>query len=101
MALVPKISGKTVISVLTSPEVIAVGSAALLAPFLQPFIEEQIQNLPFARDHVTIAMIVISIIILLIATKMKTGVLRGIVIGVAGANFFIAIVPLVQTQLNR
>ena len=88
-------------SVLTSPEVIAVGSAAILAPFLQPFIEEQIRNIPFARDHITIAMILISIIILLIATKMKSGVLRGIVIGVAGANFFIAIVPFVQTQIGR
>ena len=84
-----------------SPEVVAVGSAAILAPFAQPFIEEQIRKLPFARDHITAAMIIISIIILLIATKMKAGVLRGIVIGIAGANFFIGIVPFVQKQISR
>ena len=101
MALVPKVDFKSVKSVLTSPEVIAVGSAAILAPLLQPFIEEQIRKLPFARDHITAAMIIISIVILLIVTKMKAGVLRGLAIGIAGANFFIGIVPFVQKQVAR
>ena len=101
LKLIPKVSAGSLGKVLLSPEVIAIGSASIVAPLLEPHISKLIDSIPFARKHARMALITFSIVILLISAKMKAGVFRAIVIGVAGANFFIAIIPTMRTLMNR
>jgi len=95
MSLVPKVSVGKILTILKSPEVIAVGSAALIAPLLEPHINGFIAKIPILGKHPFIALTVFAILLLLVAAKMK-GVVRAVLIGVAGANFFIAVIPTVR-----
>lgn len=101
MKLIPKLSIGSIQKVLFSPEVIAIGSAAIIAPLIEPHINRFINQIPFFKNHGTLALIIFSIIILLIASKIKGGAVRGIVIGIAGANFFIAIIPAIRSITKR
>lgn len=96
---VPKISSGAILSALKSPEVIAVGSAILIAPIVAPYISDFLDNYPLIKDHMTIAMTVLSILILLISVKMKAGLFRAVVIGVAGSTLFIGVYPWVQKNI--
>ncbi len=96
---IPKISSKGIMAIFKSPEVIAVGSAILLAPFIAPKVADFLDNYPLIKDHLTIAMIVVSILILLVTLKMKAGVLRAVVIGVSGAMLFIGLYPWIKTNV--
>lgn len=85
-----------------SPEVIAIASASLLTPFLQPMIDGLIAKIPFLRDHRTVALIVIAVIVFMIAAKAKAGgVIRAIIIGVAGSMFLLAVIPVVQQVVRK
>lgn len=99
--LVPKISAGSISHVLKSPEVIAVGSAALLAPIVEPYITSFLSKIPGFNKFGTWILLGFSILILLLAGKMKSGALRAVVIGVAGATFFIGIIPVVNPLIRR
>ena len=101
MVLIPKLKVGSISKAITSPEIVAIISASVLAPVIQPFVTDFINKIPIARDHVTIALIIISIVVLLIAVKMKSGVFRAIIIGIAGSFLVIGAIPAVQQVLRR
>lgn len=103
MGLIPKISSKGVSGVLKSEAVVAVGSAMLFGTLAADKLTELIGNVPFLSDHITIGLIAVSIVILLIAVKVKGGVVRGLAIGLAGGAFFIGLlqVDFVTNALAR
>lgn len=91
MNLIPKVSAGGIQKTILSEEVMAVGAAILFGSVAASHLTNFISNLPFARDHVTFALIGLSVFILIFAVKMKTGTLKAIVIGLAGGTFFIGI----------
>lgn len=96
MQLIPKISAGGIAHVLKSPEVIAVGSAAIIAPIIEPYITSFLVKIPGFNKFGSWILVGFSIIVLLLAGKMKSGAMRAIVIGVAGATFFIGIIPVIN-----
>lgn len=101
MTLIPKISAGGIAHVLKSPEVIAVGSAAIISPIVEPYITAFLARIPGFNKFGTWILVGFSIIVLLLAGKMKSGSLRAVVIGVAGATFFIGIIPVVNPLIRR
>lgn len=99
--LIPKISAGSIGKVVTSPEVIAIGSASFVAPLIEPHISKFIDSIPILRNHGRLAILGLSILILLLASRMKSGVFRAIVIGVAGANFFVVAIPTIRQFAGR
>lgn len=89
--LIPKLSVKGISGVLKSEAVVAVGAAMIFGTLAAAKITELIGNVPFLNDHITVGLIAIAIIILLIAVKLKGGLVRGIAIGIAGGAFFIGL----------
>ena len=91
MGLIPKISSGNITKTLMSESVLAVGSALIFGTLASNKLTEFIGKVPFLSEHITFGLIGISIVILIISAKMKSGVLKAIVIGLAGGSFFIAI----------
>ena len=92
--LLPKISAKGISGVLKSEAVVAVGAAMVFGTLAASKLTELIGNVPFLSDHITIGLIAVAIIILLIAVKLKGGLVRGIAIGLAGGAFFIGLLQI-------
>jgi len=91
MGLIPKLSVKGAKGVLFSEPVLAVGSAMIFGTLAASKLTELVGNIPFLQNHVVFGLMLISVIILIVAVKMKSGVLRAIVIGFAGGSFFIGL----------
>jgi len=100
MSLVPKISAGGIMHALKSPEVLAVGSAVLIAPILTIHLRNWLSKV-VPNDYMTIAIVAVSIVILLAATKIKSNIFRAVMIGFAGANFFVAVLPYFSGILNK
>jgi ABC-type Fe3+-siderophore transport system permease subunit len=98
--MIPKVGTSTIKEMFKSPEIIAVGSAAVLAPLLSNSVYGFLAKIPFLKDHKTIATFVFAVIAFAIAVRFK-GVMRAILIGVAGSFFITAIVPLVSSYIHR
>jgi len=78
--------------------VIAVMSASLIAPFFVP----RINNVPILRDHKSLASMVAGLIVFGIAGSIKgIPLLKGVIIGVAGAFLLTAVLPLYTSVTNR
>lgn len=101
--LVPKVSVKGVKDVLKSEAIVAVGAAMVFGTLAANKLTELVGKIPFLQDHITVGLILVSIIILLIAVKMKGGVFRAIAIGLAGGAFFIGVLQIdfVQNSLAK
>ena len=91
MSLVPKISTGGIKNAVMSEPVLAVGAALLFGTAAAGFITNFILKIPFLNQHVTIALVGLSIVILLVAIKMKGGTFRAIAIGLAGGSLFIGL----------
>jgi hypothetical protein len=98
ITVIPKINAGTVTALVKDPCVLAVISASLIAPILQKYQTMLIDKIPFLKDHKNIAFGVFAVVIFAGASKTK-GVLRAVLIGVAGANVLLSIAPLISKIL--
>lgn len=94
MSLVPKLSAGGIKSAIMSENVIAVGAAILFSAVAANKITELIQGIPFLQDHVVFALVGISVVILIIGIKMKSGVIKAVIIGLAGGSFFVGLMSI-------
>jgi len=92
----PKLGGA--LGQVTSPEAIAVFTAAILTPIVYPYISKAVANIPFLSDHLTTAMILFAVLALMIASRLKDKA-RAIAIGLAGAFVLIGLAPFIQKYL--
>ena len=82
--------------------VIAVMSASLIAPFFVPRINNVLDSVPILRDHKSLASMVAGLIVFGIAGSIKgIPLLKGVIIGVAGAFLLTAVLPLYTQVTNR
>ena len=82
---------------------VAVGTAVLFGAIAAAHLTGLIQKLPFLKEHITTGLMIISFIIVIVATRFKSGVLRAVMIGLAGGSFFIGLLQIefVQNNLAR
>ena len=92
---------KTLSTMIKSPEVIAVGTAILLVPLLQPTIDSFIAKIPFLNRHRTLALIVIGVVIFFLASKVGSPTLRAVVIGLAATLFIVGLAPIINQFVRR
>ncbi len=88
-------------SVLQNEAIIAVMSASIVAPFVVPKINSLMDTVPILRDHKSIAAFVSGVVIFGIAAKVKGGLGRAVVIGVAGAFILSALLPIYSSLTTR
>ena len=82
--------------------VIAVMSASLIAPFFVPRINNVLDSVPILRDHKSLASMIAGLIVFGIAGSIKgIPLLKGVIIGVAGAFLLTAVLPLYTSVTNR
>ena len=82
--------------------VIAVMSASLIAPFFVPRINNVLDSVPVLRDHKSLASMIAGLIVFGIAGSVKgIPLLKGVIIGVAGAFLLTAVLPLYTQVTNR
>ena len=83
--------------------IIAVLSASLVAPFVVPRIDAVVDSVPILRDHKSLASMVAGIIVFGVAGTIggKVPLLKGVVIGIAGAFLLAAVLPLYTQVTNR
>jgi len=82
--------------------VIAVMSASLIAPFFVPRINNVLDSVPILRDHKSLASMVAGLIVFGIAGSIKgIPLLKGVIIGIAGAFLLTAVLPLYTQVTNR
>lgn len=98
--LIPKLSISGASKTLTSEPLVAVGTAVLFGTVAAAHLTGLIQKVPFLKDHITVGLLIVSLIIIMIATKFKSGVMRAIVIGFAGGSFFIGLLQIDFIQNN-
>ena len=81
---------------------IAVMSASLIAPFFVPRINNVLDSVPILRDHKSLASMVAGLIVFGIAGSIKgIPLLKGVIIGIAGAFLLTAVLPLYTQVTNR
>ena len=76
-------------------------SASIVAPFIVPKINSLMDTVPILRDHKSIAAFVSGLVIFGIAAKMRTPMIRAVIIGVAGAFVLTALLPLYSSLTTR
>ena len=87
--------------ILKNEAIIAVLSASIVAPFVVPKINSLMDTVPILRDHKSIAAFVSGVVIFGIAAKVKEGLGRAVVIGVAGAFILSALLPIYSSLTTR
>ena len=95
--------GAKVTSVVTDRAVIAVMSSALIAPFFVPRINNVLDSVPVLRDHKSLASMIAGLIVFGLSGTIggKVPLLKGVVIGIAGAFLLTAVLPLYTSVTNR
>ena len=82
--------------------VIAVMSASLIAPFFVPRINNVLDSVPILRDHKSLASMIAGVIVFgLSGTIKNVPLLKGVIIGIAGAFLLTAVLPLYTQVTNR
>ena len=84
-----------------SPEVIAVVASVFVTPLVQPFIQKFLNKIPFLRDHGAVALGIFALFFFTVASRVKAGILRAIMIGVAGSLMILAIAPAINKLVRR
>lgn len=84
----------------TAPEVIAVFSAAIVTPIIAPYVQQWVAKIPFLQDHLTIATLLFAAVIFIIANRVNHGMVRAIMVGVAGAFLLIGLAPFITPYLK-
>ena len=89
-------------TVIFDEAIIAVMSASLIAPFFVPRINNVLDSVPILRDHKSLASMIAGLIVFGIAGSVKgIPLLKGVIIGVAGAFLLTAVLPLYTSVTNR
>ena len=95
-------AGSSVKGAFLDESVIAVMSASLIAPFFVPRINNVLDSVPILRDHKSLASMIAGLIVFGIAGSVKgIPLLKGVIIGVAGAFLLTAVLPLYTQVTNR
>ena len=83
--------------------VIAVMSASLIAPFFVPRINNVLDSVPILRDHKSLASLIAGMVVFGLSGTIagKVPLLKGVVIGIAGAFLLTAVLPLYTSVTNR
>ena len=93
---------KNIKGVVFDEAIIAVMSASLIAPFFVPRINNVLDSVPILRDHKSLASMVAGLVVFGIAGSIKSiPLLKGVIIGVAGAFLLTAVLPLYTQVTNR
>ena len=94
--------GTTIKGAFLDESVIAVMSASLIAPFFVPRINNVLDSVPILRDHKSLASMIAGLVVFGIAGSIKgIPLLKGVIIGVAGAFLLTAVLPLYTQVTNR
>ena len=84
------------------PAIIAVMSAALIAPFFVPRINGVLDSVPILRDHKSLASLIAGIIVFGVAKMPRIPTfLSAVIVGIAGAFVLTAVLPLYTQVTNR
>ena len=95
-------TAKNIKGVVFDEAIIAVMSASLIAPFFVPRINNVLDSVPILRDHKSLASMVAGLIVFGIAGSIKgIPLLKGVIIGIAGAFLLTAVLPLYTQVTNR
>ena len=82
--------------------VIAVMSASLIAPFFVPRINNVLDSVPILRDHKSLASMIAGLVVFGLGGAVKgIPLLKGVIIGIAGAFLLTAVLPLYTSVTNR
>ena len=94
---------KSIKGVVLDESIIAVMSASLIAPFFVPRINNVLDSVPILRDHKSLASMIAGLIVFGISGTIggKVPLLKGVVIGIAGAFLLTAVLPLYTSVTNR
>ena len=93
---------KNIKGVVFDEAIIAVMSASLIAPFFVPRINNVLDSVPILRDHKSLASMIAGLVVFGIAGSVKgIPLLKGVIIGVAGAFILTAVLPLYTQVTNR
>ena len=102
MAQVVTSLAKNIKGVVFDEAIIAVMSASLIAPFFVPRINNVLDSVPILRDHKSLASMIAGLVVFGIAGSVKgIPLLKGVIIGVAGAFILTAVLPLYTQVTNR
>ena len=94
--------GGRVSSVVLDPAIIAVMSASLIAPFFVPRINNVLDSVPILRDHKSLASMIAGLVVFGLGGAVKgIPLLKGVIIGIAGAFLLTAVLPLYTSVTNR
>ena len=93
---------KNIKGVVFDEAIIAVMSASLIAPFFVPRINNVLDSVPILRDHKSLSSMIAGLVVFGIAGSVKgIPLLKGVIIGVAGAFLLTAVLPLYTQVTNR
>ena len=87
---------------LLDPSVIAVISATLFAPMVIPHINRMIDQIPFLRDHVSLASVIAGVGMFGIVTSLKIpAMLKAVLVGISGSFILTAVLPVYDQITTR
>ena len=102
MAEIVKSVAQNIKGVVFDEAIIAVMSASLIAPFFVPRINNVLDSVPILRDHKSLASMIAGLIVFGVAGSLKgIPLLKGVIIGIAGAFLLTAVLPLYTSVTNR
>ena len=102
MAQIVTSVAKNIKGVVFDEAIIAVMSASLIAPFFVPRINNVLDSVPILRDHKSLASMIAGLIVFGVAGSLKgIPLLKGVIIGIAGAFLLTAVLPLYTQVTNR
>ena len=102
MAQIVTSVAKNIKGVVCDEAIIAVMSASLIAPFFVPRINNVLDSVPILRDHKSLASMIAGLVVFGVAGSLKgTPLLKGVIIGIAGAFLLTAVLPLYTQVTNR
>jgi len=91
----------TVKAIFTNQAIIAVMAASILSPFVVPIISKYVNELPFVKDHPSVASFIPALILFGIAKGMTSVYLSGAIIGVAGTFLLAGLMPAIEPLIAK
>ena len=87
---------------LLDPEVISVISASLFAPMVIPQINKVLDQIPFLRDHISLASLLAGVVLFGFVSSMKIpSIFKSVLIGICGAFILTAVLPVYDQITTR
>ena len=92
--MIPKANLGKFTEFLTSDAMLVSGAAIVLTPLLRASVDRIIEQVPFLKDHSTIALLIAAFVVFMLVSKLS-GKLRQIGIGFATGLAIAGILPLI------